>query len=212
MLESMRPVVFAGENSMVDLYVADGAVKIASASYWRCTWSAAGEGNGLFLWSDPVDGRDGPGVRLILADNIPLAETINTRFNRHFAGFGERGFAGIVPLPARFTQIPEGRRRHRVVAVAGSVTVELEWREASEGALTFFDNTSDPDQAYDVSTVICHCRHGAISIDGTNRPGRVIGNDDIIRHGGTGHEPGYRSAFVALSETWVQRDGPSRWA
>ena len=207
----MSPVIFAGENSMVSLYEDDGAVLTASASFWRSSWSAAGSGNGLFLWAGPAQGSDGDGVRLILADNIPLAGMVTDRFNRFFAGFGERGRAGIVPRSARFVHVSEGRRRHRVVAVASSVTVELEWRDATDGALTLFDNTSDPGQAYDVSSVICHCRDGAIHIDGTALPGRVIGNDELIRKGGTGHEPGYRSAFLAFSETWVQRDGPSRW-
>ena len=212
MPERMRPVVFAGENSMVNLYSQDGSVMAASASFWRSTWSDAGDGHVLFLWSDPVDDRDGAGVRIILTDNVALATLVNTRFNRHFAGFGQRAFAGMMALPARFTQLAEGRRRHRLLAIAASVTVELEWRHADDGALTFFDNASDPDRAYDVSSVICHCQDATIQIDGAELSGRVIGNEDLIRNGGAGYEPGYRSAFLAFSETWVERDGPSRWA
>ena len=212
LLQPMRPVIFAGENSMVSLYDESGARMTASASFWRATWSTDGEGHVLFLWSDHPGQGDGADLRLILADNIDLGDMVNRRFTRYFAGFEERGFTGIVPMPARFTQLAEGRRRHRVVAVAGSVTVGLEWRDAAAGALTFFDNTSDPDQAYDVSSVICPCARGTISVDGIDLPGRVIGNDELIRHGGGGHEPGYRSAFLAFSETWVERDGPSRWA
>lgn len=209
-LPRIGPVTLAGENSVIWLHD-ERARMVAAASYWRADWSPAGSGSTLFLWADDGDPSDRAGVRLILTDNPGLARFIDLRFNRFFPGCAERGFGTITPEIARFSRADDGERWNRLTAVGAATAVELEWRGAAPGQLSFFDNTSDPGRAYDVTSVICHCDDARILVGGQPVAGRVIGNEELIDAGGDGHEPGYRSAFLAFCETWVERDGPSRF-
>ncbi len=87
-----RDVVFAGENSLVMLYAPGTDDVVAVASYWRCSYSAAGEGQALVMWSDP----DGTGLgdlapTGIFTDNPAMAKLVWDHFNSHFDRLQGRG-------------------------------------------------------------------------------------------------------------------------
>jgi hypothetical protein len=194
LLDAKRPVIFAGENHMINLFAVGGEEPIASASLWRCTYSAHGEGFAFFFWhTADQTGAESLPPAAIYADNAAMACMVRDRFNQYFAGFGERGIASVAPQPARFQQLGEGRRRHRIVCSAATHTIELCWREVFDAALEIFYNTSGPDP-YDVSAVICSCAAASITIDGTVLRGEVRAPAGASRS----------SAFLAFSETWVE--------
>ncbi|MCC6935054.1 MAG: hypothetical protein IT333_00955, partial [Thermomicrobiales bacterium] len=46
-------IVFSGENPGLTLYKPGTDQVIAKVSYWRCVYSAAGDGNATLIWVDP---------------------------------------------------------------------------------------------------------------------------------------------------------------
>jgi hypothetical protein len=197
LLESKRPVIFAGENHLITLYQAGSDAAVAGVSCWRCTYSEHGEGFVLALWCDPVAvaAPDLPPTA-VYADNAAMGRMVMARFNQYFAGFRDRGLAGLAPQPARFFQQADGQRLHRISCRGDGLTIELLWQEVFDAALEIFDNRSGP-APYDVSAVICPCRRGALSVNGRTLRGEVR-----VPDGGAAS-----SAFLAFSETWVAREG-----
>jgi len=194
--ERKRPVVFAGENHMITLYRPGDEEAIAGISCWRCTYSAHGEGFAVALWCDPVavGMSDLPPVA-VFADNIAMGRMVMERFNQYFTGYKGRGLANIVPQQARFTQQFDGRRLHRITCAADVWSIGLLWREVLDASLEYFDNHSGSER-FDVTTVICPCRDGAIIVNGTPLPGEVR-----VPEGEKSS-----SAFLAFSETWIARE------
>jgi hypothetical protein len=197
LLAKKRPVVFAGENHLITLYRPGSDEAVAGVSCWRCTYSEHGEGFVLAMWCDPaaVEAPDLPPTA-VYADNAAMGRMVMARFNQYFAGFEGRGLTEIEPQPARFVQQADGHRLHRITAVSAELSIELLWQEVFDAALEIFDNRSGP-EPYDVSAVICPCRHGAIIVNGVALRGEVR-----VPAGESAS-----SAFLAFSETWVAREG-----
>lgn len=184
-------VIFAGENHMITLFRED---KLAvSMSCWRCTFSDAGEGTVLIVRNEAAlsELHDLP-ARIVYSDNAALAQLVVSRFNQYFEGFRDLGYAELTPVQARFSQVANGRRGHRIVCMAEGITIELIWREMLDAALEVFYNTSGP-VAYDVSAVICHCTGGEVCVNGAPAAGVPKRDPDAT----------YSSAFLAFSETWA---------
>jgi hypothetical protein len=195
LLDTKRPVLFAGENHLITLYRPGADETVAGVSCWRCTYSEHGEGFVLALWCDPaaVGAPDLPSTA-IYSDNAAMGRMVMERFNQYFAGFSGRGLAELPPQPARFQQQADGRRLHRITCLSGGRSIELVWQDVFDAALEIFDNRSGP-EPYDVSAVICPCRRGSIALDGAPLLGEVR-----VPAG-----PSASSAFLAFSETWVAR-------
>src|SRR5947207_3050614 len=122
--EPKRPVVFSGENSMIRLFRSGNDDLVAAASYWRCTYSEPGEGNALVIWVDPVPtGLGDLAPHAVYADNLAMGRLVTTTFNQYFRGYESRGFGEMVPQPARFFQVGDGRRQHRVTCLTGPTTI-----------------------------------------------------------------------------------------
>lgn len=189
-----REVVFAGDNPLLLLYRAGGDEVIAVASYWRCSYSAAGAGEALVIWVDPD--ASGLGVRApvgIFTDNAEMAHLAWEQFNRHFEPLQGRGVERRRPEPARFTSQANGMRLHQVVCSVGSLTIELEWRDA----LDLFQTVTTPEvgsSRWEVRNVILPCADAVIRVDGVDVPGEVHQPEGIFRS----------SAFLAFAETWVR--------
>jgi hypothetical protein len=193
--EPKRPVIFSGENSMIRLFRPGSDEIVAGASYWRCTYSEHGEGNALVIWADPVaTGLGDLAPYAVYADNLAMGRMVATTFNQYFRGYQNRGFGELVPQPARFFQQGYGRRQHQMTCFADQRTIELLWHDVLDATLQFLDNTSGQ-RKFDVSTVICPCARASIAVDGTSAQGEVR----------RGPGPTDSSAFLALSETWVER-------
>jgi hypothetical protein len=197
MMTGRKPdVLFAGENHMITLFVEDELA--VSMSCWRCTFSDAGEGTVLVVRNEPaLSGLHDLPARAVYADNAALARLIADHFNQYFEGFRDLGYSEIAPAQARFAQMANGRRGHRIVCSAEGITIELVWREMMDAALEIFDNTSGP-IAYDVSAVICHCAGGEIWVNAASAAGEPKRDPSST----------YSSAFLAFSETWAVAQTP----
>lgn len=189
-----RDVVFAGENPLLMLYRPGTDVPVAVASYWRCSYSAAGVGEALVIWVDPEASRLGERAPVgIFTDNAAMARLVWEHFNRHFEPLRGHGIEEREPVPARFVQQVDGMRLHRLACAIGRTTIELEWRDATEA----FHTMTTPEvggRQWEVSNVICPCADAIIRVDGTAIPGEV------------GYPEGWfrSSAFLAFAESWVR--------
>lgn len=196
LLERKRPVAFAGETPMITLYRPGTEEAIAGVSCWRCTYSAHGEGFALALWCDPAAvGMPDLPPTAVFADTAAMGQMVMTRFNQYQDGYQGRGLADIVPAPARFGQQFDGQRLHRITCAAGGLSIELVWWEVLDAAFSYFDGDNGRER-FEITTVICPCRDGAIIVNGTRLHGEVRVPAD----------PMASSAFLAFSETWVARE------
>jgi hypothetical protein len=193
--QQRRPVIFAGENPILQLYAAGSEQMVAAASIWRCTYSEQGVGYVLILWIDPEGSGLGEGAPTgMYTDNADLARMVWSTFNRHFGSFQNRGLEGAEPRTARFVEEAGGPRFHRITCSAGTTTIELVWRDVQDvfhnvGGTTLGETT------WEVTNVVCPCAAGAILVDGRQVSGEVRPT------GGTFQS----SAFLAFCESWVAR-------
>src|SRR6478672_484145 len=128
-----RPVIFTGENPGLSLFRPGNGELVAAASYWRCTYSAHGEGNALIMWLDLTAAGAGEGtLTAIYADNKAMARFVTDTLNQHFGDFQNKGFPAVAPEPARFFQESDSRVYHRVVAHADAHRIELVWRDVRD--------------------------------------------------------------------------------
>ena len=191
------PVVFCGENPGLTLHAPGGDAVVAAASYWRCTYSPAGEGNALILWHA---GAGGGVTRAIYADNAALGRFVADTFTQHFADFQGHGFDRVAPTPARFFQESDSRRYHRVVCHAGEQAIVLDWRDVRDRQMIVGSGMVLGGHGFALATVICPCGEASITIDDRPLPGEArVTADDGGRPRG--------SAFLAFAESWVD-NGP----
>jgi hypothetical protein len=195
-----QPVIFTGENPGLSLFGAGGGGLVAAASYWRCTYSAHGEGSALMLWLDLAAGGVGEGtLTTIYTDNVAMARFINDTLNRHFGDFRDKGFADVVPAPARFFQESDSRSYHRVVAHADAHRVELVWRDVRDYQQVVATEMAVGGRSFELATVICPCAEATIRFDDAFVDGEVKLSEQDGRP--------QSSAFLAFGESWVD-NGP----
>src|SRR5918999_1356972 len=167
--EIKRPVIFTGENPGLSLFHADTGALVAAASYWRCTYSAHGEGNALILWLDRAAAGDGDGVlTAIYTDNAPMARFVTDTLNQHFGDFQDKGFPSVAPEPARFFQESDSRSYHRVAVHAEAHRIELLWRDVRDEQQVIATEMSLGGRSFELATVICPCAEATITFDGAS--------------------------------------------
>jgi hypothetical protein len=191
-------VIFSGENPALVLYQPGTEQIVAAASYWRCVYSAHGEGNALILWVDPdASGLEDRAPTAIYTDNPGVARLVTDRFTQHFGTFKDRGFAQVQPEHARFFQESDSRWYHRVACNSGNSVIELTWWDVLDYQMVNRQDYRLGDTSWDLATVICPCASATLTV--SNHP--VSGD---VRVTETDGRPG-SSSFLAFSETWVER-------
>lgn len=194
-----RPVIFTGENPGLSLFRPGGDLVVA-ASYWRCTYSALGEGNALVLWLDRAAGGVGEGtLTAIYADNAAMARYVADTLNQHFGDFKDKGFPTVQPEHARFFQESESRSYHRVAVHTESHRLELTWRDVRDYQQVIGSDVRYGLRSFELATVICPCADAQIVVDGTPVQGEVRLTERDGRQ--------QSSAFLAFGESWVD-NGP----
>jgi hypothetical protein len=200
MADKRGTIVFSGENPGLTLYKPGTEQVVAAASYWRCVYSNAGEGNALLIWVDPESSGIGSAApHAIFADNAGVARIVAERFTQHFGTFSAHGFGSMESTWARFFQESDSRWYHRVVANTGESVIELTWWEVADYQMVNRKDYALGPSTWDLATVICPCREATISID--NQP--VSG--EVRFTAAQGDEQAKSSAFLAFSETWVEK-------
>jgi hypothetical protein len=195
-----QPVIFAGENPGLSLFRSGGELVVA-ASYWRCTYSAHGEGNALMLWLDRAAAGMGEGtLTAIYADNAALGRFLSDTLNQHFGDFRDKGFASVHPEPARFSQESDSRSYHRVAVYTEAHRIELVWRDVRDYQQVIATEMALGGRSFELATVICPCAEGTLTFDGATIPGEVRLSERDGRP--------QSSAFLAFAESWVD-NGPA---
>lgn len=187
-----RGVMITGENPMIVLYRPGTDEVIAIASVWTCTWSPAGVGHALVLWTDDDATGLGDGAPVgIYTDNPALGQYVWTHFYRDYDLIHGRGVDDIPPRTAQFTERADSSGGRRIVCTAGTTTIQLEWRDV----LDVVHVTTWP-TGFEVSVVAAPCASGTITVDGRPATGEVH------------HPEGWfkSSAFLAFAETWIAVD------
>ncbi len=191
-------IVFSGENPGLTLYKPGTDQVIAKVSYWRCVYSAAGDGNATLIWVDPeASGLGEAAPHAIFSDNPAMARIVADRFTQHFPGWGELGFDTVEPTHARFFQEGDGRWYHRVVSNTGELVIELAWWDVIEHQMTIRQEYQVGPTSWDLATLICPCKEASISVNNMPVEGEVRWKTD-------GDSPS-SSAFLAFAETWRER-------
>lgn len=191
-----RPVIFTGENPGLSLFRPGTGELVAAASYWRCTYSAHGEGNALIFWLDRAGAGVGEGtLTAIYADNAAMARFVTDTLNQHFGDFQDKGFPSVTPEPARFFQESDSRSYHRVVAHAEVHRIELVWRDVRDYQQVIGTDMQLGGRSFELATVICPCAEATITYDGAPVPGEVRLSERDGRP--------QSSAFLAFAESWV---------
>ncbi len=184
-----RGVMIAGENPMIVLYRTGSDEIVAIASMWTVSWSEAGAGHALVIWTDP----DATGLRKqapvgIFTDNPDLAHYVWSNFYNDYGPIHGRGIENAPPRAARFTEQSDGHRLHRIGCTSGSLTIDLEWRDVVE----VFQAVTYP-TGYEVSVIAAPCAKASITVNGVQASGEI-------------HQPeGWfgSSAMLAFAETWI---------
>ncbi len=191
-------VIFSGENPGLTLYRPGTEQIVAAASYWRCVYSDRGEGNALIIWFDPAGAELGPfPPQAIFTDNPGVARLVTDRFTQYFGAFRDRGFAELQPVHARFFQESDSRWYHRVVCNPGNGVIELTWWDVMDYQMRLRQDYQLGDTRWDLATVICPCASARIEVNN-----RAVAGE--VRSTREGPQPA-SSAFLAFSETWVER-------
>jgi len=190
-------IIFSGENPSLGLFKPGTEQLVAAVSYWRCVYSEHGEGNAAIVWIDP----DGSGLgelapHAIFTDNPKMAQLVTERFTQHFPNYKDRGFAGMATTQARFFQESDSRWYHRVVCNTGETVVELVWWTVLDYQMRIADRELGG-TPLGLATVICPCQNAEIRVNNRAVTGEVRVNRDA--------SPVGSSAFLAFSETWVER-------
>jgi hypothetical protein len=193
--QQKRPVVFAGENPIIQLHAIGGQEVVAAASVWICTHSEHGTGYAFFLWTDPEgSGLAEEALTGVYTDNPALARLVWENFNGHWWPHQNRGLDRAEPQPARFEVQAGGRRFHRMTCLSGTTVIELIWSDVQD----VFHYTGDAPLAetnWLVSNVMCPCARAEIWVNGRRVAGEVRQTGEAFQS----------SAFLAFCESWVRR-------
>jgi hypothetical protein len=179
------------------LYVPGTEQAVAIASFWHVAYSPHGTGNALVLWlaENPLPGSPfSPGG--IFSDNLPLARLLVDTLTRHFPEFRDVDVASLPYLQAQCRQTFNGSDRYTVTCQAESLRIVVEWIDLLDQKLILWPQFPAGAQAFDLSTVICPCRSGAISVDGV-----AVSGETQTGPASDGHLSS--TAFLAFAESWL---------
>ena len=191
-----RPVFLCGENPGMTLFSPGLDRPVAVASYWHVTYSPHGIGNALVLWLDEDPGSSG-----VYTDNLPLARILINTLIRHFPEFHEIPVASLSCLQATCQHEFNGLDEYRVTCETKENQFVVKWTELLDHKLVLWPGFPAGSKVFDLSTVICPCRQGSITINGNVIPGEVQTSPSSDGHPSS-------TAFLAFAETWL---GPFNW-
>jgi hypothetical protein len=191
-----RPVLFCGENPGITLYAPATDRVVAVVSYWHCTYSSLGSGHALVLWQhQPLEQQASMPSSAVFTDNAPLAQMLVDTLTQYFPEFRDVPVASLPHLPARCQHSSDGLERYTVICNTSQGDVQIEWADLLDHKHLSWPQFPAGQQTYDLTTVICPCRHATIAIDGQLVPGEV-------RTAEVEGRP-TSSAFLAFAETWI---------
>jgi hypothetical protein len=124
-----------------------------------------------------------------------LAKMLISELTKYFSEFEQVPTQDLPIIGADCSHTFDGTR-YKVSCQSSLTTLELEWSELLDRKQIYWPGFPAGEKTYDLTTVICPCRSGWISIDGTRISGDV--HTEPTRDGHLSS-----SAFLAFAETWV---------
>jgi hypothetical protein len=189
-------VIFSGDNPGITLMKPGTDQRVAVVAYWRCAFSAYGEGNALLIWVDSdFSGLGARAPQAIYTDNPGMAKEVTDRFSVHFPRLQDLGFETMEPQHARFDRDSDSRWYYRAVCNTNASIIELAWWDILDQQMLKQEALTHGGELWDLYAVMCPCASASIRINDQLIPGEV-------RSDNAGEKPS-SSTFVALSETWV---------
>ncbi len=169
--------------------------------YFRIASSAYGSGQAILVLENPYEVGDGSDARLLVTDNVPLAEYLIRDFVRHFGLFrkavaldgvkilGDGVFRSVNRFPEQHTEAVE--------SVSADLKIELQWDHMTQAAICVdLPQSQTQTQKHEMMCVFHPAQQARVLINGTPLPGKTIERD----FNGTRAQ----SASLANSETWVR--------
>jgi hypothetical protein len=197
MSEIKRPIFMCGENPGLRLYEPETEHLVTVASYWHCTYSPHGLGNALVLWLDAsrMSGMTVYRGGGIFTDNVPLARALVETLTQHFPEFRGLPVTDLPYVEAVCEHVFDGIR-YAAQCRAADAQVEVVWEELLDQKYLNWPQFSTGSTAYDLTTVICPCRAGRVTINGVAVPG------EVLQANAADGSPS-STAFLAFAESWV---------
>jgi hypothetical protein len=181
-------IKIAGENPMIILYRPGSDDIVVLVSMWTARFSPVGSGRALLIWADPTESGLGSDAPIgMYADNAELAGYVWEHFYRDYDTIRGRGIETGPPIQARFSEASGGDRFYRITCVAGTTTIELEWRDVLDTFQVMTRLTG-----FETSAVARPCAGAEVRVNGVAARGEI-------------HQPeGWfgSSAALAFAETW----------
>ena len=169
--------------------------------YFRIASSAYGSGQAILVLENPYEAGDSSDARLLVTDNVPLAEYLIRDFVRHF-GLFRKAIAldavkimgdGVFHTLNRFPEL----HTETVQSSSANLKIELQWQDMKQAAICVdLPQSQTQTQKHEMMCVFHPAQQARVLINGTPLPGSTIERD----FNGTRAQ----SASLANSETWVR--------
>ena len=168
--------------------------------YFRIASSAYGQGKAILVLDNPYQAEPENKRRLMITDNLPLAEYLVTDFVRHFGLFRQAVALDEMQYIADGVFSTENNFPHHVSesvhSASQNLTVELLWNELQEGICVDLPAHLTQTQKHEMMCVFHPALSAQVLVNGEALAGQTIERD----FNGTRAQ----SASLANSETWVR--------
>jgi hypothetical protein len=166
--------------------------------WFRIAWSRLGAGHALVLFEDPTRSGSLPEVaNFCIADNMPLAQDLVTRFCTRFGVFREaRAFENLRYLPL-LSQTPSGDGVHssHLSVRAAEAEVSLRWDRLGIPFAADVPPAQSATGMHRMLSVFVESADASITVNGRRLQGAPYPRPLFDRQ--------VSSAFLASSETWL---------
>jgi hypothetical protein len=195
MSDGARPILLCGENPGMTLYASGGEEVVAVASYWHCTYSQLGGGQALVVWLNPAQAGDLAHVSGVYTDNLPLARLLVEALTCHFPEFRAVPVATLPYILANCAHTSDGTHCYTATCTTDKHQLSVRWSELMGARQISWPAFPCGAAAYDLSTVICPCQQGEITVDGVALAGQLSLSAIDGQKASSG--------FLAFAETWI---------
>lgn len=199
-LPVVRPgqVAWTGDNPFIYLK-ADPAGDWSSLSvFFRIAASPYGTGRAAIVVENPYAADDRKAARVVLTDNVELAQYLVRDFLAKFILFRPSEVMEDLEYvaDAEFNQVLEGNDWIEE-ATAGDRSISLTWRGLGDPFAVDVPAPESGTGLHEMFAVFRIAQGGEVSVDGRRLAGTTIERDFLNGRG--------QSAGMAISETWVEQ-------
>ncbi len=201
-MSSIKPgkVDWTGDNPFVYLKTDPNGDWSSLSVYFRIASSDYGPGHATLVLEDPYRVTSAGATRLLLTDNLPLAQFLVSDFVRHFGLFRAAVALDEMQYIEGATFQTENHYPRQVIehAQAGAHRISLVWTDLQAGIAVDLTAAETQTQRHDMMCVFHPALSAQVLVNGVALPGQTIERDFQGQRA--------QSASLANSETWVQAE------